>query len=367
MQRQLFFYSTAGLAMLAALPLGNVAAAQDIFTTEDFRQDRAHWTDPAYYRNNTEGELRRMGENSDRYGSTGTGRVGARNFASPYSFASAWVHYQAWLAEAEGGTQHNKDTIPDWSGRWGSERGALGSGPEPASSVAAMLTPQYQEYFVQDLKAESEARPWWAGAFCFPGGFMSSVTTAQEFIVTPDKIWTLGESNGGNYTRWIYTDGSGHSAEAFHYPKWHGESVGFWDGDTLIVHTNQIRGWLGGPSEFTDNLETVERYTRVGDTIQGEITLYDVEVFVQPFHAKLGFERNLETRPELRPLFNSCTDTNGPSAKVYLDERGILNERLPGDPLYWDATDSRPWGSFFNESDRRYKRYLEAGGTPHGQ
>ena len=105
----------------------------------------------------------------------------------------------------------------------------------------------------------------------------------------------------------------------------------------------------------------------MGDTIQGEITLYDVEVFVQPFHAKLGFERNLETRPELRPLFNSCTDTNGPSAKVFLDERGILNERLPGDPLYWDATDPRPWGSFFNESDRRYKRYLEAGGTPHGQ
>ena len=104
MHRKLFIFSTTGLALLATLSLGNLAAAQDIFTTEDFRKDSAHWTDPAYYRNNTASELRRMGENSDRYGSNGTGQVGAWNLASPYSYASAWEHYQAWLAGAEGGT-----------------------------------------------------------------------------------------------------------------------------------------------------------------------------------------------------------------------------------------------------------------------
>ena len=230
-----------------------------------------------------------------------------------------------------------------------------------------MLTPQYREYFVQDLKAQSEARIWRAGAFCLPGGFVSSVTNAEEFIVTPEKVWTLGASNGGNYIRRIYTDGSGHSAENFHYPKWHGESVGFWDGDALIIHTNQIRGWKGGLSEFSDNLETVERYRRVGDIIEGEITFYDPEVVVRPYHSKLSFELDPETRPELRPLFNTCSDTNGPSAKVYLDERGILNERIPGDPLYWDATDPRPWVTLLNQSDERYRRYLQEGGTPHGQ
>ena len=354
-------------ALLIGLSTGTPTVAQDIFTTKDFRQDREHWTDPAYYRNNTTGELRRMAEDVDRYGSEGTGRVGALNLASPYSYMSAWEHYQAWLDEAEGGTEHTKYTIPDWGGRWAGGRGVLGGGPNPASSVAAMLTPRYQEYFVQDVKARSEGRDWWAGAFCLPGGFMSSVTNAEEFIVTPEKVWILGAGNGNNYIRWIYKDGSGHTAEQYHYPKWHGESVGFWDSDALIIHTNQIRGWKGGPSEFTDNSETVERYRRVGDTIEGEITLYDPEVFVQPVHGKLAFELNLETRPELRPLFNSCTDTNGPSTKVYLDERGMLNERLPGEPLYWDATDPRPWGTFLNESDKRYRQYLQAGGTPHGQ
>jgi hypothetical protein len=36
-----------------------------------------------------------------------------------------------------------------------------------------------------------------------------------------------------------------------------------------------------------------------------------------------------------------------------------LVERLPGDLLYWDATDPRPWGTWLNISDERYKRYRE--------
>jgi len=351
------------VTLFAAFSTG--AAAQDIFTTEDFHQDREHWTDPAYYRNNTNSEMRGMGEDPESYGTTGTGVPGSRDNASPYSFATAWEHYQAWLKEADGGTQHTKDTIPDWSGVWAHERGTFGGGRNPVSSTVALLTPQYQEYFIQDVRAEAQARPWWAGAFCLPGGFMSALTNVDEFIVTPNKVWTLASSVGVNYIRWIYTDGSGHSSEELQYPKWHGESIGFWDGDALIIHTNQVKGWFGGPSEHTDNLETVERYRRMGDIIEGEVTLYDPEVFVRPYHAKHNFARETETRPEFRPLYVTCTDTNGPSQKIYLDENGFLNHRVPGEQLDWDATDPRPWGTFYDESDRRFQDYLEAGGTPH--
>ena len=130
----------------------------------------------------------------------------------------------------------------------------------------------------------------------------------------------------------------------------------------LIVHTNQIRGWKGGISEYTDNLETVERYRRMGDTIEGEITLYDPEVLVQPVTVQLSYDRDQENILALRPLFNSCTDTNGPASKVFMDEHGLLNERLPGDPLYWDATDPRPWGTWYTESDRRYEEYKRSQG-----
>lgn len=359
-------------ALLVGLLLSGAAAQQiTIFDTSDFRQDRARWTDPAYYRNNTVGQLRGMALNitpyetsgqvgaARLYGSEGTGRVGAVDLASPHPYMNAWEHYQAWLEEAGGGTRHTRDTIPDWSGSW--EGGAGFGRQNPASDVVKMLTPQYQEYFVQELKASTEGRIWGAGAFCLPGGFFSALGT-REFIVTPGRVWTLAAGNGSNTIRWIYTDGSGHSPEQFQFAKWHGESIGFWDDDALIVHTNQIRGWKGGLSEFTDNLETVERYRRVGDTIEGEITLYDSEVFVRPVYTRLRFELNPETRPELRQLYNTCVDTNGPSTKVFMDDQGLLNERLPGDPLYWDSTDPRPWGTWLSESDKRYEQYRRAEG-----
>jgi hypothetical protein len=359
--------------LLAGLSLPVPAAAQTtIFNTADFRQDRALWTNPAYYRNNTVGQLRGMALDIESYqesgqvgsarpyGSEGTGRVGAVNLMSTYPYATAWEHYQAWLKEANGGTKHTKDTIPDWSGRW--EGGVNFRGRGPASDLVKLLTPEYQEHFVQELKAVSEGRIWSANAFCLPGGFFEALTDAREFIVTPRQVWILGSGNSENYTRWIYTDGSGHAPEDFQYPKWHGESIGFWDGDELIVHTNQIHGWKGGVSEYTDNMETVERYRRAGTKIEGEITLYDPEVYVKPVTAKFSYDLDEEDNLALRPMFNTCSDTNGPSAKVFMDEKGLLNERTSGDPLYWNAADPRPWGSWFTESDRRYEQYKKTQG-----
>lgn len=363
---------TSVAALIIGLSVSNPALAQTtIFNTKDFHQDKALWNSPAYYLNNTVGQLRGMalnttpsgdsGQEADAkvYGSAGTGREGAVNLASPYPFKTAWEHYQAWLKDAAGGTKHTKDTIPDWSGRWAGGGGFGGQGP--ASDIAKMLTPKYQEYFVQEIKASAEGRIWGAGAFCLPGGFFSALG-AEEFIVTPNRVWTLAAGNGSNTIRWIYTDGSGHSPQEFEFAKWHGESIGFWNKDSLIVHTNQIRGWKGGLTEFTDNLETVERYRRVGDMIQGEITLYDPEVLVRPVFANLRFRLDRETRAELRPLYNTCADTNGPSTHVFMDEKGLLNERLPGDPLYWDTTDPRPWGTWLDESDKRYEQYRKTQG-----
>ena len=76
-------------ALLAGIAMSIPAAAQTaqptIFTTTDFRQDKDRWTDPAYYRNNTPGQLRGMAINVEGrrtgqelsarvYGSQGTGR-----------------------------------------------------------------------------------------------------------------------------------------------------------------------------------------------------------------------------------------------------------------------------------------------------
>src|SRR5438094_8454994 len=104
-------------ALLIILLLSLPAAAQTtIFNTKDFRQDRDLWTNPAYYLNNTVGQLRGMAIDYDSggkgsgqeataraYGSAGTGRAGAVDLASPYPYKSALEHYQALLEKAKGG------------------------------------------------------------------------------------------------------------------------------------------------------------------------------------------------------------------------------------------------------------------------
>jgi hypothetical protein len=299
---------------IASLALSSSPDAQDIFTTEDYLADRERWTDPAYYRNNTVFEIRDMDRDSE-FGERGTGVDGAASLVSPYPYTSAWEHYEAWLGDADGGTRHTRESVPDWSGRFRGGWDRLDGGPNPASAIVPMLAPEYQEAFVQDMVALATGRTWGANAFCLPGGFMTAVRDAEEFIVTHERVWILSEGN------------------------------------------------KGGLTEFSDELETVERYWRVGDTIEGEITLYDPIVLVRPAYSRLAYELDTDTRPELRPLYNSCTDTNGPAPKIHMDERGILNERLPGDPLYWDATDPRPWATWLDESDARFKTYRESLGT----
>jgi len=358
------------------------AGPRTIFNTPDFRQDRALWTDPAYYLNNTPGELGGMafdvvtyegatGQSAGAkvYGTPGTAVPATRPlFQSPYPYKTAKEHWDALVAKAppNGGTKHTRATLPDWSGLWGGG-GGFGGGRVPPSDIVKVLKPLYQEAYVQERKAASEGRIWGTGSFCLPGGFAAGF---EEIMVTPGRVYMLSSGNGNNTIRWVYTDGSGHTPEELQFPKWQGETIGIWDGDTLYMHTNQIRAWKGLIQEYSDQLEVIETLRREGNNLVGEMVAYDPVVYNYPLYAQRRFTLDTETlkNPALRPLYNTCTDTNGPSPKVHMDEKGLLNEYLTGEgPYQWDVADPRPWVTYFNESDRRFKAYLEAGGDPPGR
>lgn len=338
--------------LVTSIALSLAATAQEpvtLFNTADYRKDRDRWTDPAYYLHNTARELTDM-QVDNRFGQKGSGRD-QYDIKSPYPFKTSWEHYQAWLKRANGGTKHTLATLPDWDGMWGGGATWLNSNNILASTIAAALTPQYREYYVQQVKAEAEGRHWWAAAYCLPDGFIRGLTRAEQFIVRPNQVVITSDMLTSVQIRYIFTD-RGHRPEAQQFPQWIGESIGFWDGNALVVHTNQIKGWNATHSmfEWSDEMTAVERYDRVGNEIVAEVTLYDPVAFAQPLHAKLRYTRT--TRDE-RPVFSTCSDTNGPSSNIFTGPDGVTNEKVKGDAGYWDPSDARPWATHYRIGERR--------------
>jgi hypothetical protein len=325
------------------------AAEPTIFTTKDYRQDRDRWTDPAYYRFNSARELTDM-QVDNRYGQRGKGED-AFQVKSPYPFKDSWEHYQSWLQKANGGTKHTLATLPDWDGMWDAGPTWLDSRRIQASTIAAALTPLYREYYVQQVKAESEGRHWWAAAFCLPDGYIRGLTRANQFVVRPSQVLILSDMLIATQVRWAFTDG-GHRPPEKQFPQWQGESIGFWDGNALVVHTNQIRQWNATHSlfEWSDQLTSVERYERVGDELRTDITLYDPVAFLAPLHATITYRHS---RSGDRPVYSTCTDTNGPSSNIFVRPDGITDEKVKGDPGYWDQNDPRPWAAHYAIGERR--------------
>jgi len=338
-----------GAALLLAL-VTIPASAQTLFTTADFRKDRDRWTDPAYYLNNTARELSDM-QVENRFGQKGSGED-IYQLKSPYPYKTSSEHYQAWLAAAKGGTKHKLESLPNWDGVWGGGASWLGSQRVQASTIAAALTPQYREYYVQQVKAEAEGRHWWAAAFCLPDGFIRGINRAQQFLVRPNQVVILSDMLVSTQVRWIHTDG-GHTPPDAQFPRWMGESIGFWDGNALVVHTNQIRQWntTHAMFEWSDQMTAVERYERRGDSLVGEVTLYDPVAFLYPLHAK--FTYNINSNPPGRMLYSTCTDTNGPSSNIHVNADGRIDERVPGDPGYWDPTNPRPWAAHYALGEKK--------------
>jgi hypothetical protein len=71
---------------------------------------------------------------------------------------------------------------------------------------------------------------------------------------------------------------------------WMGDSVGHWDGDTLVVDVNGFndKTWLDMSGNFhSDQLHVVKRYTMVDSKkIEYEATLEDPKVYTRPWKMK---------------------------------------------------------------------------------
>jgi hypothetical protein len=138
-------------------------------------------------------------------------------------------------------------------------------------------------------------------ALCLPQGPLEYHLDPQprEILQLPRKIVIVFESNYG--LRTIYMDGRPLPKQGEPQPYWHGYSVGHWEGDTLVVQSNNFRGaltgqpgdgWLDGKGDpFTDALTLTERFRRENfGQLQIDVTIDDPKAYTRPFTVRVEQE-----------------------------------------------------------------------------
>jgi hypothetical protein len=124
-------------------------------------------------------------------------------------------------------------------------------------------------------------------ASCLPMGIMQFWTQGfpRKFVQTPGLIVVLYEASSG--IRQIFTDGRPLPPKNDPQPWYYGYSSGKWEGDTLVVETNNLRadGWLdiiGTP--LTDEAKLTERFRRVTfGRMEIDITVDDPKAYTKPW------------------------------------------------------------------------------------
>jgi hypothetical protein len=401
-----WYFTTSATATGGKAPDSVQPLPRDIFTSKDFDSDRDLWMDKRYYRCNSPIALDSI------WGDYASGPKALDNddpktaawghcerdypreaIVSPYPFKTAREHYEALLAETQmrgGPTEHTKDTLPDWNGRYTRNlnlvfgRGRKGGAGAPLPqefaeppqwvvgwanqmpTILSLLTPEYQQRYVQQMyhKVNSNAaqfslmycRPegllrWWSG----PGG-----PSQLDLMAVPGRVQFLGGTD--NALRHVQI---GRSFDlkgkvphlGAEVPSWLGETIGFWDGDTLITWTSNVQGWFTHSSwEYSNQMQLIEIWTprRFADGkfagLEHETIFYDPEAFVQPVRDIRFFSRRGDFRDAPPIHHDHCNQT------IFVGEDGRGTQVPPGTTINYTVRDlyDRPWA-------RIWEQYFEKG------
>jgi hypothetical protein len=168
----------------------------------------------------------------------------------------------------------------DLTGTWlhggGQNNGFRFSPPE-----GFKLTPAAQIHYDAAKKAAAEGKAYHddIGA-CWPAGLPVIMTRVWPIamIQTPTVIYMV--SGFMNSTRIIYLDGRKHTDPDVVVRSFNGESIGRWEGDTLVVDTRNFvddHHWIDNGIPGTDALRIIERMRLIdkGATLEIEYALTD--------------------------------------------------------------------------------------------
>jgi len=177
--------------------------------------------------------------------------------------------------------------------------GAVGAVPPSLGVVEGGPIP----YLPEALKQKQENRENWLTRDpeikCYLPGVPRAMYMPYPFEIfqTPNSLFMAFEYAGA--VRDIYMKNPGPPP----VDTWMGQSVGHWEGDTLVVDVTGFndQSWFDRAGNYhSDQLHVVERYTRISqDVISYEATIEDKAVFSRPWKISLPLYRRQEKNIQL--------------------------------------------------------------------
>ncbi len=214
--------------------------------------------------------------------------------------------------------------LPDWSGLWefdiwtdeldGQQMGPRGMERAKvyAAEMQATFTPAWQAKLAELKKVANAAKTAdgdqppafeefgrFGGCGWTPGFPATMLPGTYEWRVTPEET-TLISLLGS--VRHIYTDGRAHPPKDELWPMSEGDSIGHWEGDTLVVDTVSIRSpvYLPGLARgagvpfvpMSNELHTVERIRMLShDQMQIQFMIEDPVALAKPINVTFTWNR----------------------------------------------------------------------------
>jgi hypothetical protein len=167
-----------------------------------------------------------------------------------------------------------------------------------------MFGPPYPEFYEEGQKALKEGAAARARGEnyrdsigqCYPAGMPMIMTRVWPlmFIQLPTAIYMVAGFT--NSFRAIYLDGRTHTDPDIYVPTYNGESIGKWEGDTLVVTTRGFETdhhWIDVGIPISEEFQIVERIKMIngGKTLQIEYIMTDPKMWKGEWRSTKRWDR----------------------------------------------------------------------------
>ena len=208
-----------------------------------------------------------------------------------YGFASSNLNAQFQPAGALGALAPANLAKPrpkapfDLTGTW-LHGGGADNGFRFTPPADVKLTPEAQVHLDAARKAQAEGKVYRDDiGQCWPAGLPVIMTRVWPIamIQLPTAIYMVSEFM--NSFRVVYLDGRPHTDPDIVVRSFNGESIGRWEGDTLVVDTRYFvpdHHWIDSGIPASEDLQVVERMrlTNQGQTLEIEYSFTDPKSYV---------------------------------------------------------------------------------------